>query len=312
MSNNEYNDSDLGTSKKEFFGGYDSLETQIHSDDAAKSNLGVVQSIGHVLCNARIARGMSVEEVAQQLRLSVQQVDAIEKEDFEKLPGQTFIRGFVRNYANLVELDPSTILPLLPQSATSVRVQRTPFQINEASFSSIRSGSGSKALSAMIGLGLLALLSYGIYQSGDWWKQLVGDEDKTTIVKTEQAGQEIVELQLPISSATSTSHLGESNANLAVLSPGLQTTPLPPIKNVYGTLHFLFTTEAWVEVKDGSGKTIFEQINNGGSERVVSGQRPLSLVVKNAAGVSLTYNDRPIDIKPYTRSEDGVASFTLE
>jgi cytoskeleton protein RodZ len=84
--------------------------------DTDAAGIGIVQGIGHQLKAARTARSMSIEDVSRQLRISVQQIEAIEKEDFAKLPGRTFLRGFVRNYSNLMQLDPAPILKLLPQS----------------------------------------------------------------------------------------------------------------------------------------------------------------------------------------------------
>ena len=49
---------------------------------SGRSNIdaaSIVQSIGHILRKARIAKGMSIEDVSRQLRLSVQQIEAIEK-----------------------------------------------------------------------------------------------------------------------------------------------------------------------------------------------------------------------------------------
>jgi type IV pilus biogenesis/stability protein PilW len=53
---------------------------------------------GALLRAAREAAGLSVETVAQQLKLAPRQVRALEGDDFERLPGRTFVRGFVRNY----------------------------------------------------------------------------------------------------------------------------------------------------------------------------------------------------------------------
>jgi histidyl-tRNA synthetase len=55
--------------------------------------------------------------VAQQLKLSPRQVRALETDDFTRLPGRTFVRGFVRNYARLVALDPELVLGALPGGA---------------------------------------------------------------------------------------------------------------------------------------------------------------------------------------------------
>ena len=54
---------------------------------------------------AREAAGLSLDEVAQQLKLAPRQVRALEEDDFGVLPGRTFVRGFVRNYARLLNLD---------------------------------------------------------------------------------------------------------------------------------------------------------------------------------------------------------------
>ena len=69
---------------------------------------------GALLMAAREASGLSVDAVAQQLKLSPRQVRAIEDGDYTLLPGRTFVRGFVRNYARLVRLDPDPVLDALP------------------------------------------------------------------------------------------------------------------------------------------------------------------------------------------------------
>ncbi len=71
---------------------------------------------GRVLTEVREARGLSVPEVAAQLRLSVRQVEALEADDFDRLPGITFLRGFVRNYAKLLQIDPAPLLAACPSA----------------------------------------------------------------------------------------------------------------------------------------------------------------------------------------------------
>src|SRR5271169_457758 len=72
---------------------------------------------GAQLQAARQAAGLSLEQVAAQLKLAPRQVRALEEEDFAQLPGRTFARGFVRNYARLLNLDGDNLLRLLPDSA---------------------------------------------------------------------------------------------------------------------------------------------------------------------------------------------------
>ncbi len=63
-------------------------------------------SAGAQLRAARESHGLSIDTVAQHLKLAPRQVRAIEDGDFSQLPGRTFIRGFARNYARLMRLDP--------------------------------------------------------------------------------------------------------------------------------------------------------------------------------------------------------------
>ncbi len=57
---------------------------------------------------------MSLDAVAQQLKLAPRQVRALEDDDWQRLPGRTFVRGFSRNYARFVRLDPDAVLAALP------------------------------------------------------------------------------------------------------------------------------------------------------------------------------------------------------
>jgi len=65
---------------------------------------------GARLAEARAALKLSGADVARQLKLSVAQVEALESGQFDSLPGPVFVRGFIRNYARLVKLDPDDLL----------------------------------------------------------------------------------------------------------------------------------------------------------------------------------------------------------
>ena len=83
----------------------DDTDSQADSGVAETEAAETQQSAGQLLRAARLVRGMSVEDVARQLRLSVRQITALEEDDYSKLSGGTFLRGFVRNYAKLVQVD---------------------------------------------------------------------------------------------------------------------------------------------------------------------------------------------------------------
>jgi cytoskeleton protein RodZ len=81
-------------------------------------------SAGAELRAAREASGLSIDEVAQQLKLAPRQVQALEHDDYASLPGRTFVRGFVRNYARFMQLDVDGVLGLLPDSDVAPALER--------------------------------------------------------------------------------------------------------------------------------------------------------------------------------------------
>jgi cytoskeleton protein RodZ len=92
---------------------------------------------GAVLLAERRAQGLSLGDVARQLKLSVRQVEALERDDYESFPGPVFVRGFLRNYAKLLRLDADSIVGQvqLPSSAEgpALEVQSQPQQISPTS-----------------------------------------------------------------------------------------------------------------------------------------------------------------------------------
>jgi transcriptional regulator with XRE-family HTH domain len=74
----------------------------------------LLANIGTTLRAARVNRGLSIEQAAQDTRISRKFLEAIEAEDFGALPAPVYVRGFLRSYANYLKVDPS---PLLDQVA---------------------------------------------------------------------------------------------------------------------------------------------------------------------------------------------------
>jgi len=81
---------------------------------------------GAQLKAAREAAGLSLDQVAQQLKLAPRQVRALEEENFGMLPGRTFTRGFMRNYARLLNLDPDLLVAHLPDAAHAPSLESPP------------------------------------------------------------------------------------------------------------------------------------------------------------------------------------------
>ena len=330
---------------------YNSMNTSFDNKPArnelnAIDSASVVQSVGHLLRNARTAKGLSIDDVSRQLRLSSQQIEAIEKEDFEKLPGRTFLRGFIRNYANLVQLDPFPLLQMLPESTRVISTyERTPFKNKQISFSSNREKPGNHSWIIAIILFVIILGAYFLFENGGWNKNsdISAASEET---KTESATAS-VQIQLPLPGVVkNTSNTSDSTVN----KPSDVSNPVSGAENAAaqadakaestaesksvvektektgktektektaafdkntGHLYFKLTGDSWIKVVDGKGVTVFEQLKKSGSEQIVTGKRPLSLVIGNASGVNLTYNDKEVDISSY-KKQGGIARFTLE
>jgi cytoskeletal protein RodZ len=72
-----------------------------------------VADIGATLRNARIQRGLSIEQAAQDTRISPRFLEALEAEQFDSLPAPVYVRGFLRSYANYLRLDALPLMALL-------------------------------------------------------------------------------------------------------------------------------------------------------------------------------------------------------
>ena len=77
---------------------------------------GRIPSAGSALREARELLGMSVNDVANRIKFAPRQIESLEADDYVRLPEAAFVRGFVRSYARLLELDPAALLASLPTS----------------------------------------------------------------------------------------------------------------------------------------------------------------------------------------------------
>jgi cytoskeleton protein RodZ len=84
----------------------EALGAEMSADMQGERRTGV----GQELAAAREARGLALADVAQQLKFAPRQLEALEQEHFDQLPGATFARGMVRAYARLLKLDPEPLV----------------------------------------------------------------------------------------------------------------------------------------------------------------------------------------------------------
>lgn len=65
-----------------------------------------MSELGSRLKQARLAKGVSLRQIEASTKISVGALEALEKDDYARLPGGIFARSFVRAYAGAVGLNP--------------------------------------------------------------------------------------------------------------------------------------------------------------------------------------------------------------
>jgi cytoskeleton protein RodZ len=123
-------------------------------------------TLGETLARARDAHGLSRNDLAQRLHMSPSQVEALEKDDYARLPKGTFLRGFVRNYAKAVGVEPESVLPLLAESRPRDPAPGIVVPTQNIRFDPLRDRFGNPyvkaALAACVVIGLAFAVMY-------WW-----------------------------------------------------------------------------------------------------------------------------------------------
>lgn len=278
------------------------------------------EHVGEVLARARLAQGLTLDDVAQQLKFGVRQIDALEQGRFESLPGSTFARGMVRSYARLLKLDAEPLLGqvegkfVVPDADRLATRYREPVPFSDGSR---RSNITYVVLSVAILLVVAGVL-FG-------WQQERSRATRLKFVPAARVPLEPVRAVPPsMAPATAPQRVPEatpppvaSTGSTAAESAGTASPPaqphsaaVPAAAPATGRIVLHFDAESWVEIRDASGKVLLSQLNPAGSEKVVQGTAPFSVVVGNAQHVQLTYDGQAFDLAPHIRVE--VARFTLK
>jgi cytoskeleton protein RodZ len=276
-------------------------------------------SVGQILREAREAQGLALENAAIRLHLMQRQIEAMEADDFASLGQPVFARGFVRNYARLLGLAPEGLLARMegaPAEPATVSPLPTP---------SHRSWLTSPwLLLLLLGVLLLGAIPVALY----WWLNSEVEEPRpapAAVLQSRPApvpapapapvSAPIPELPLaappvvlPEATPTAPAAVPPAAPSAEPTEDGAPAAAVPGAVN--GALHLEFGADSWTEIKDASGKMILRKLNTAGSSVDVSGMPPFNLVIGNAAQAKLTYNGRPIDLKPFV--DVTVARFTLE
>ncbi|MGD8864163.1 MAG: helix-turn-helix domain-containing protein, partial [Anaerolineales bacterium] len=83
-----------------------------------------MEEIGRTLKNRRERLGLTLEEVERSTRIRTNRLEALEAGEFDTLPSEVQLRGFLRNYADFLGLEPEDILESYEASSGGKRKPR--------------------------------------------------------------------------------------------------------------------------------------------------------------------------------------------
>ena len=305
------------------------MSEQVGSQDSvSEENTEVVfeTPVGEQLRQAREARGLQITDISQTLKLGARQIEALESGDWKGLPGHTFIRGFVRNYARLLQLDATPMMAqldsVLEKPVDNLGKQDSGPAPMPSSSSAGVSRRDRQVMLIGVGLVVVAALAYFLMPSD--LSALRGSvQSLLDSVARKEAPEPVAATTTPPAASSepvfppgSTQQQVMYPQVLAPAETSAATAPAAPVAEnaqpaaAQPQLRFLFDKESWIEVRDRDNKVVFSQRLASGAEQIVSGQGPLSLTIGYAPGVRLFWRGQPVDLAPHTKGD--VARLVLE
>ena len=303
---------------------------------------------GEILRELRDKKNLSIQDVASQLRLDPQIIEALEKDDYGSFPADTYIRGYLRNYAKLIGIDGDEIISVYESEAPE-----PPEIIPDVKHSTQVSSSDKpvKAFTYLITFILVLLLFIWAYQSNfginrgskllpiptspngvtqpatNQGKTTSPVEPKTPVTSPAEVPKEVKEVPAPSpqpapSITAETPAAGEPATTAATATVTGENTQATDSTDSNGTdnsnnkampgpdtLYFKINADCWIEVHDRFGKEVYVNLARTGDEIYLNGFAPFQVKLGNAQGVVLEFNNKPFDPAPYTTR--GIAKFTL-
>ena len=275
-------------------------------------------TFGRRLAAERAKLGLSLADIASRLRLNPKQIAAIEAEELLALPAP-FLRGFVRNYAKELHLDPAPLVAELnARLGPEVGGQHS---VGASAGGSVRAAADHLSRPVAIGGVLAALAVFAVLgwlatraerRAADTARQAVPTMPAPAQPAPEAKKPETPQPQTDVATpaapgAISPPPAAQVAGAASAASPAAAT---PAATQSAEAVRLSFHDQSWVEVRQADGRVIHSQVNEAGTEQRIEGRTPLRLVIGNASAVSLDYKGKTIDLKPVT-SPDNVARITL-
>ena len=284
------------------------------------------ETVGNVLRKKREVIGLSIDNIANQLNLDPKLIESLEKNDYVKFNIETYIKGYLRAYAKVLDLDGDTIINLYKES----NPEKTPEILPNVKPKTQRnSGDKSVKLFSYI-IALTVAVSILVWYQNNFLVQPPEENLNITNIKTyENTNINGVDIdykiinhtnswQWPINKADTNY---ESNNN--VLEPVVSKTTQDKIENTADinevsehniqqsndTIVLNLIGDSWVEIYDEEGGRLFLDLARSGKNYIINGNSPFDILLGAANQVSIEFNGSSVDIEPYIKF--GIARFTL-
>jgi len=304
-----------------------------------------VMGPGQILSDARKKMGLSQEDVAIKLNFRTTLVNEIENEVFDTSMPETFNRGYLRNYAKLVNVSQEDVMASYEQ----LNVAKT--QASE--LQSFSKGTEKLAESNRIMWISYLILAILIGSTVVWWMQNNTAEGlkETAETKKESAGN--IEIQQPdllekttissmlvptVENTNTESIIEKTSAPNATLNQDSLniTNPVMQIENVQvneeaatqtesplvndvtektelevtsTNVTFTFSGDCWVNISDATGERIAWGVKKLGYVMKISGQAPFNVTLGRPELVAIDFSDEIIDMSQFNAGN--IAKFTL-
>jgi cytoskeletal protein RodZ len=251
-------------------------------DDASASER---PSIGRALRQARIAAGLTVDDVSNATRVRVAIVHAIEEDNFAPCGGDVYARGHIRTLARAVHLDPA---PLLEQYAAEhggrpAPTATAPLFEAERIRPERRSPNWTAAMVAAI-VAVIGFVGYTVVKGTD-----SGDSTKPPIAKGPSATTSKPASPTPKSSKPADQKPDPSDSAIAAAPRDKVTVQVSAVDG-----------RSWIAAKDHNGRTLFDGLLKKGDSQTFQDKEKIDLVLGDAGAVQLYVNGKKIqdDFQP--------------
>lgn len=281
---------------------------------------------GERLQQARVAQRLSAEDIAKTLRLSPKQIIALEANDYERLPGPTYVRGYLRAYAQLVGLPAGEIVESYNRLAAPAASELEPPR--SAPPPELTSSDQKMQIATVVVI--LAVLGL----AAAWWFGQAKDPSVATTsmvpgASPAPAAPGAADASLPLDQSVTEAPAPPAPASAEAAKPaappalaGAAVKPQPPVEPKVvqaptptpsamppkARLVLQTTAESWADVRDAHNRLLYETLPAGRTV-TLEGTPPFNVFLGNVDGVRVEYNGRPYDAGPSRRGP--TARFTL-